>query len=191
MESSWLMRVQAYHNPLHQQSIVLSASELQHKTVLTTKHLGPFSIEARLHRAPGAHPSMRLPLVQGMGFITARYADCTPLIRTGMRFARIEPDVTSLQVAKYRMVLEDGHTWLAYVIPADPNAYDAGNFGRRDGFTFVGPAGFTGLIQVAKNPLGDEGEAVYDGCAGTYAAEGKVTATVDGACARDGTRTWD
>ena len=104
----------------------------------------------------------------------------TPLIETGVFFNTITPLASpAAGVTKYRLLLDDGHTWLLYAT-ADNGSGFALNLLNSTRLEASGP--FTGIIQVAKNP-GDVAaqEASYDSCAGAYATTATLSASVDGA----------
>lgn len=83
------------------------------------------------------------------------------------------------RTAKYRVKDFDDREWLIYVNPVPGVAYDAGAFTKIDTNTLLGPPAFKGIIQVARNPLGARGEAIYDKAAGTFVHEAKLTAVVN------------
>lgn len=91
--------------------MILSAQELGPSTVLTTDSLQPFSVNANLSPTIGAPQIMTLPLVQGMGFVTALYRACTPLIQTSVFFRELLPAgvIAGGITSKYRVTLEDGN----------------------------------------------------------------------------------
>ena len=82
-------------------------------------------------------------------------------------------------VTKYRLLLDDGNTWLLYATATNGSglALTPLNTTRLEA---AGP--FMGIIQVAKNP-GDlaQQEALYDTSAGAYATTATISAAVDGA----------
>ncbi|KIW00212.1 uncharacterized protein PV09_08252 [Verruconis gallopava] len=167
--------------PLYVESIILSASELDTNTVLTTDSHDQFSLDINLTPKPDGQPVIRFPVVQGMGFVSALYTNATPLLQSSVFFTDLIEigDVDSGKTHKWRIQLKDGTSWLLYITPD-------GSFGRpsmvlKDSNTIIGPGSFTGLIQVAKNTAGSCGERVYDGSAGTYATSLAVSASVDGA----------
>ncbi|CAI6325853.1 unnamed protein product [Periconia digitata] len=141
------------------QSLVLGAREFDRETVLTTDSHLPFSVNINLKRgtAPDS-PKITFPVVQGMGFVTANYHNATPMIQTGGR---------------------DGFQELLYVIPAPNETYDGTRSVKADPHTFTLPASFKGTIQVVKNPLGGEGETIYDQSYGTFVVEASLYATVN------------
>jgi len=96
------------HTGIH--SMILSAHELGRSTSLTTDSLQPFSVNANLAPATGTPQIMTLPLVQGMGFVTALYRACTPLIQTSVFFRELRPAgiISGGITSKYRVTLEDG-----------------------------------------------------------------------------------
>ncbi|CAN9171743.1 unnamed protein product [Alternaria alternata] len=170
-----------YINPLHKQHLVLSAIELDARTTLTTDTHLPFSVNINLKPHPEAQePKITFPVVQGMSFITAGYRGATPMIQTGGRgFVDLAgPIVISPRTVKYRLKDKAGHCWIVYVNPVASLDYDATRFVRLNSNTLLGPPAFKGTIQVAKNPLGLEGEAIYDRASGAFVCEAKLTAVV-------------
>lgn len=115
-----------------------------------------------------------------MCFATAGYRDATPTIQTGGRgFTEFGKPIMIGRTAKYRVKDFDDREWLIYVNPVPGVAYDAGAFTKIDTNTLLGPPAFKGIIQVARNPLGARGEAIYDKAAGTFVHEAKLTAVVN------------
>ncbi|KAH8635895.1 putative endo-1,3(4)-beta-glucanase [Alternaria alternata] len=170
-----------YINPLHKQHLVLSAVELDARTTLTTDTHLPFSVNINLKPHPEAQePKITFPVVQGMSFITAGYRGATPMIHTGGRgFVDLAgPIVISPRTVKYRLKDKSGRCWIVYVNPVASLDYDATRFVRLNSNTLLGPPTFKGTIQVAKNPLGLEGEAIYDRASGAFVCEAKLTAVV-------------
>lgn len=167
-------------NPVGIQSIILSARELGPSTALTTDSLEPFSVNANLAPAPGAPHIVTFPLVQGMGFVTGVYRNCTPLIQTSVFFRQLIPcgAVNRGVTGKYRLLLEDGRTWLAYVTPASINTQW---FALRqiNNTTIEAGPGFCGTIQIVKLPAGRD-DAVLNDNAGAYPTSCTVSATADG-----------
>ena len=170
-----------YINPLHKQHLVLSAVELDARTTLTTDTHLPFSVNINLKPHPEAQePKITFPVVQGMSFITAGYRGATPMIQIGGRgFVDLAgPIVISPRTVKYRLKDKAGRCWIVYVNPVASLDYDATRFVRLNSNTLLGPPAFKGTIQVAKNPLGLEGEAIYDRASGAFVCEAKLTAVV-------------
>jgi endo-1,3(4)-beta-glucanase len=125
---------------------------------------------------------MTLPVVQGMSFVTAGYRNAMPIIQTaGKGFVDFSGPIRIGKSVKYRIQDMDGRNWLIYVHPVLDVPYDATRFFKLDPNTVIGPAGFKGTIQVAKNPLGAEGEAIYDRACSAFVTEAKLTAVVDDA----------
>ncbi|CAE6996173.1 Glycoside hydrolase family 81 protein [Pyrenophora teres f. teres] len=169
-----------YINPVRKQNLILSAVELDTRTVLTTDTHLPFSVNINLiaHSTP-QEPKITFPVVQGMSFITAGYRDATPMIQTGGRgFVDMVGPTMLGRTFKYCLHEKNGQSWVMYVNPVANISYDATGFTWLDPNTLVGPPSFKGTIQVAKNPLGAEGEALYDRACGAFVCEAKLTATV-------------
>ncbi|KAL6717521.1 endo-1,3-beta glucanase [Lecanora helva] len=168
--------VQYFINPIGIQSIILSAVELNTSTTLTTSSLEAFSVNVTLSAQAGSRSNITIPLVQGSGFITGIYCNLMPAIQSSV-FFRTVTQIKSVRggIYKYRIILEDGKTWLLYAIPKD---------GRDPQLKLVsntqlqGLRGWSGKIQVAKNPAGSTGEAVYDSSAGVFPVTAAVTGSV-------------
>ncbi|KAL2351932.1 endo-1,3-beta-glucanase [Cryomyces antarcticus] len=175
--------VKYYVNPLGIQSLIFSATELGGSTVLTTDSLQGASVNVNL--SPSASTAKRqsagkitFPLVQGMGFITAIYSGLQPVLQSGVFFQSVVSTGTvQTGVYKYRITLQDGKNWLLYVAPS--NGVDP-KMTLVDNMHLQGPSGFNGYIQVAKNPSGTDGEAVYDRSAGVYATSAEVSGFTSG-----------
>lgn len=171
--------VNYFIGPLGIQSVILSAAELSTSTSLTTDTLEAFSANVNLAPDKGAEPIISFPLVQGMAFFTGLYTGATPYIQSGVFFRTLEyiGSLRSGVTFKYQITLQDNANWLLYVTPTgtlgDPP------FTLRDGTTIQGPKNFHGTIQVAKNPDGQDGEAIYDASAGTYAAGASISGHVE------------
>lgn len=160
-------------NPVGIQSVILSAVELGPSTILTTSSLTAFSANAVLSPQAGSSSNITFPLVQGMGFVTGVYNGLMPAVQSSV-FFRSVTQVASPRagVFKYRVILEDNKNWLLYVIPSnnqDPRLQLVSNT-QIQGLRF-----WSGIIQVAKNPSGSEGEAIYDKSAGIYPDSAAVT----------------
>lgn len=168
--------------PLYTQSVIMSASELGTTTVLTTDSHQPFSITANLAMAPSTANLISFPIVQGMAFTSAIYSSATLLLQSGVNFTGLTQagTVEEDSMYKWEITLKDGTSWLLYVTPN-------GAIGRppltlQDSNNIVGPSGFSGLVQVAKNNAGACGEQTFDAAAGTYPISAAISASVDVSC---------
>ncbi|GAD92761.1 endo-1,3-beta-glucanase Engl1 [Paecilomyces variotii No. 5] len=168
--------VSYYINPVGLQSMILSAAELGNSTVVSTDASQPMSAQVTLQPRNGTSSNITFPIFQGMGYVTGIYTNLQPLIQSSIFFRNV---VTAgsprVGIFKYRATLEDNTSWLIYVIPSngtDPNLHLDSNTNLR------GPAGFSGIIQVAKNPAGDSGEKFYDNSSGVYPLSVNVTGSV-------------
>ncbi|KAF2021039.1 glycoside hydrolase family 81 protein [Aaosphaeria arxii CBS 175.79] len=167
-----------YINP-RKQALILSAKELGPDTTLTTDTHLPFSVNINLNSGGRSEPVLTFPTVQGMSFVTGGYRNATPIIQCGGRgFRSISLPIFVGKSTKYRIEDSDGRHWVAYVNPAQGSVYDGTAFYAQDEHNLVGPSGFKGTIQIAKNPLGAEGEALYDTATGSFVIEARVTGTV-------------
>ncbi|OAL06307.1 endo-1,3(4)-beta-glucanase 1 precursor [Phaeosphaeriaceae sp. SRC1lsM3a] len=170
-----------YLNPYRKQCLILSAAELDQSTVLTTDTHSPFSVNISLSISSAPHePKITFPVVQGMSFVTAGYRDAVPTIQTdGKGFVDFAGPLSVGNAVKYHIKDMDGRDWLIYVNVAQGTNYDATKFLKLDPNTIVGPPSFKGTIQVAKNPLGAEGEALYDRACGAFVTSAQLTAVVN------------
>lgn len=151
------------------------------RTTLTTDTHLPFSVNLNLnHDTEVFEPTIMFPVVQGMSFVTAGYRNATPIIQVpGKGFRSITGPYFVGKSTKYRIVDQDGRHWVAYINPVPTSNYDPTAFVTIDINTLVGPPGFKGTIQIAKNPLGAEGEALYDRANGAFVCEATLTGTVN------------
>ncbi|PVH97272.1 glycoside hydrolase family 81 protein [Periconia macrospinosa] len=165
--------------PQGMQHVVLSAKELQQNTVLSTEEITGFSAYANLSPSSGSKPVVTFPLVQGMGFVTAIYDNGTPQLTSSVFFKTLEyiGELDSITY-KYRLVLNDNSNWLIYATPV--GTLGAPPLSLKSSTLIEGPAGFIGMIQVAKNPAATSGEQAYDSAAGAYAANATISATTSG-----------
>ena len=164
-------------NPIGIQSVCLSAKELGSSTALTTESLTDFSVQVNLRPNAQAAAAVQFPLVQGSGFITAVYNGASPVVQTGVFFRTVTRATADPKagVTKYKLLLEDGVTWLvyAYHTQGDPLDLTVINNGLAQA---KGP--FYGTIQVTKDP--GNGETLYDQACGAYPTGVRLSGSADG-----------
>ncbi|KAI8361555.1 endo-1,3(4)-beta-glucanase [Mortierella sp. GBAus27b] len=169
-------------------SMGLSAAEFDAEHDMTVGDFGEFGCTMVLspasERMRGAleNPNMfiRVPIVRGMAFITGVYQGLTPQIFSTILVRKLtrDPKPRADGWVKYKFLIENGVTWVLYAKPnrAQDPALDLKmtNQGR---ITAVSGK-FTGLIQIAKLPVGHEVEAegIYDSSVGVYASGGELVA---------------
>ena len=170
--------IQYFINPIGIQSIILSAIELGPSTSLSTNWLKASSVNAVLSPQAGSSSSITFPLVQGMGFVTGIYNNVMPAIQSSVFFRTVTQAASPRAgIFKYCITLEDSKIWLVYAISGngqDPHLQLVSNT------QLQGLRGWSGIIQVAKNPSGPWGESLYDGSAGVYPTTVAVTGSVAG-----------
>lgn len=160
------------------QHIVLSATELDKKSVLGVEKPRAFSAHAVLKRSASSDQSITFPVVQGMGYITGIYNRLQPLIESGVFFRKVvRAGSPKSGIFKYQVALEDGTHWVLYVTPNDGNDPNLKLVSKS---SIRGTHGFSGTIQIAKNPAGKSGEKFYDNSAGVYPVSGHITGSVTG-----------
>jgi endo-1,3(4)-beta-glucanase len=149
-------------------------------TLTTDTHL-PFSVNINLNHVDASYePKITFPIVQGMSFVTGGYRNATPIVQCpGDGFTSITGPFAVSKSTKYKIVDNDKRNWLLYINPVPRLPFDPKAFAAWDQWNFVGPSFFKGTLQIAKNPLGDQGEALYDKAASTFVTEAKITGTVN------------
>lgn len=169
--------VEYYLNPIGLQPLILSAAEFGNSTVLNIDRPTGFSAEVILQPSNGSGQSIKFPIVQGMGFVTGVYSGLQPFIQSSILFRNVvQAGSPRLGTYKFQITLEDSKSWLMYVTP-DDGLQPTFNF-TTSSTTLAGPLGFSGAIQIAKNPAGSAGEAVYDQSAGVYATTANISGSV-------------
>ncbi len=157
--------------PLGIQSMILSAAEFDQNTVLATDELYFTSGNVHLSPARGSSSILTLPMVQGMGMVTALYTNLQAVIQSSV-FFRIVAAAESPKpgVYKYKVTLEDGKVWLIYCTP--DNGLDP-NFQLKSSTLLQGVPKWSGNVQIAKLPEGVS-ESIYDDAAGAYPTTGRI-----------------
>ncbi|CAG7979316.1 unnamed protein product [Penicillium nalgiovense] len=168
--------VQYYINPVGLQHLILSATELGQSSVMNVEQPKAFSAHAVIKSSAGSAQQITFPVVQGMGYTTAVYNDMEPLIESGVFFRKVvSAGSPRTGIFKYQVFLEDDTTWLLYATPADGNDP---KFKLVSKSRLRGPKGFSGIIQVAKNPAGKSGEKFYDNSSGVYPVAGEISGSL-------------
>jgi endo-1,3(4)-beta-glucanase len=164
-------------NPSGIQSLCVSAKELGSSSTLTTDQLSDTYARVSLSPSAQGKPAIQVPLYQGAAFFTSVFNGARPMIQSGVLYKTVTRATKQIRnnVTKYKFVLEDGHTWLAYAyhVKGDPLDLQVLNNSTAQA---KGP--FVGIIQIAKDPGG--GEALYDQYCGVYATGFKVSGSLSG-----------
>jgi len=167
-----------FANPSGIQHLCLSASELGAKTVLTTDQMSAFMGQISFRPKEGAEPCVQFHMLQGSGFITAIYSNCQPVLETAIGWKTVTKATVQPKpgIDKYKLILNNGQTWLVYARPSKGNPLDL----QVANAHLAGAKGaFTGIVQVAKDP--GQGEAVYDKACGAYPTDMALSGSVQGA----------
>ena len=164
--------------PVGIHSIIISATNLNAGSVLTTSSITSFGVTVHLRPSQGADPAITFPVVQGMGFISANFYGATPLLQSGVLFktlTRVADPKTG--VSKFVVELEDGKTWYIYAVSATEASLDIKLVSRHE---LKATSGFFGTIQVAKETNNGKAQAAYDVVVGAYPVDLKLKGSVDG-----------
>ncbi|KAG0291177.1 hypothetical protein BGZ96_005436 [Linnemannia gamsii] len=179
-------------------SMGISATELDERHEMTVGNFGEFSCaveltpasERALERQEPPTSVLRIPVVRGMAFISSLYKNLTPQFYSNamIRTMTLDPQPMADGWAKYRFLLENGVTWLLYAKP-DRNTDGLLRLEIHGQGQVVATSGrFTGLVQIAKLPVGkeDQTEKVYDQAMGVYSTEGELVVRQKYVFTRDG-----
>lgn len=124
---------------------------------------------------------MDVPLVQGMGMVTAGYQGLTPKITSGVGFKSVA-QVTSPRsdLVKHRIVLADSTVWVMYVRTPSTSSQDnctTTTVSMEDNFTLSAVTNSTAVyVQIA--PVIDGYESYLDKAAGQYVVAADITGSV-------------
>ncbi|KAG0214665.1 hypothetical protein BGX28_001703 [Mortierella sp. GBA30] len=166
-------------------SMGLSATELNSTHEMTIGDFGEFDCTMILTPGntteiglDGPTSYLRVPIVRGMAMVSAVYKNLTPRIFSNVLIRNLIMDALPRtdRWVKYRFMIEDGVTWLLYA-RADSDSDQPLRLEKQINRDVVAMSGkFTGLIQIAKIPAGNETEAeiLYDAAAGIYAIAGRL-----------------
>ncbi|KAG5368051.1 Endo-1,3(4)-beta-glucanase 1 [Yarrowia sp. C11] len=170
-------------NPVGIMSFVFSAQEFSTDNMeMQVSDTDTFSATTTVSTGDG---SMELPLVQGMGFVTAKYNGLTPLLLTQVGFDSVVKGNSPVEgTLKYVAKLFNGVTWTIYVTTSDPDF----KFLFPDPHTIKTHSTQPCVIQMATT--GDEdsdaGSAVsgYDKAAGAYPVSASLNGQANGGSAQ-------
>ncbi|RPB04022.1 putative endo-1,3-beta-glucanase [Choiromyces venosus 120613-1] len=184
--------VRYYINPIGIEHFTFSASEFKTSSGMTLDDPTAFSINLNLLANPSTPSTQKLtfPLCQGQGFITGLYTNLTPIFDSAILFRTLtKATSTKVGATKYKIVLEDGNTWLLYATRTAAGEFASPVDGALD-FTLVNnhriqaSSNFNGIIQIAKIPADSTAaEDVYDASFGLYCTGVTMSAAVDTAAA--------
>lgn len=168
-----------YINPVGIQSMIMSAKELGKNTILSIDQIGPHSARINLKKDGPSFPTIQMPLVQGMPFVTGTFVGGTPLIQSGVYFKSMTKVATNPKsgIVKYNFLLEDGTTWRVYGHNTKGQAL---NLKIVNNGLAESTRPFTGTLQIAKDPKTGNSESALDECAGVYPAGLTLTGSVSG-----------
>lgn len=188
--------VQYYINSPNHWYFVFGAKGFQNGTVsLTADSTAQLSVNLNIHqnrvKYGNKNNKITFPLVQGMGFVTARYDNLVPMIKSAIIFqeATEYADTPRPGMQKFRVVMEGRSEWLLYAW-ADAGSPKLSVVPKSAGgiyFTASGP--YSGYIQVTKVPTGSadehsilsqEEESLIDSAAGAFPIAAKLTGLVNG-----------
>lgn len=169
--------VEYYINPVGLISLAFSATGITSDGMsLSVSNMDTFSALVTLSGNSG---TIEFPLVQGMGFITAKYdGTLTPEIYSQLGIDTfVKYPTVSTYVQKYVATLFNGISWVVYVtVPEDATDF-ALSVNSTSG-AIVGSSNAAVVIQVASAP--DNSQTSYDEAAGMYPVSASISGSVGG-----------
>lgn len=168
-----------YINPIGIQSMTLSAKELGSHTVLSIDSMTAFSARVLLSPNNTAEPVVSFPLVQGMPYLTAQYSNAYPVIQSGVFWNQVTNTTRPIKknVKRWNFTLNDGTVWrlYAYHTKGDPLELNVTSEGHA-----VAMQPFTGIIQIAKDPITAGSLMMLNDGAGIYPVTVALSGTTSG-----------
>lgn len=168
-----------YLNPLGIQSMILSAKELGKNTVLQVTEPTAFSARILLKKDASSSPTITMPIVQGMPYVSGYFSGGTPIIQSGVYFKSMTKVTTNpkANVIKYNFVLMDGRSWRVYAYKHKGDHLDLKVI--NNGLARATKP-FYGIVQIAKDPKTSGSGQLLDDGAGVYPTGVKLTGSVSG-----------
>ena len=155
---------QYYYSPVGIISWNMGATEFDGNMKMSLDTPTQFTINVNMSPSSG-NGYIKMPLVNGMAFVTGVYSGLTPFLSTSGRAIISYQKYTATSSTKYKIGFNDGTTWLIYVFPSSGNSVSLSQSGNN----LVGNGQLTGYIQIAKIPTGDTtSESTYDSYSGIY-----------------------
>lgn len=180
----------SYGGPLAQQQITFSSLELLSGQAVNMTADSSLHASVNLSIYPLSNPStnISMPLVNGMGLVTAHYTGLIPIIQSPnvkiSTFSSVTAPIGSGIAQKLKFQLGDSSTWVMYLIP------DAGSstnlvFSRNATYpnNLVANGIWSGTMQTAKlTTVSDavQGEATLDQAAGTWVTSMELSGSTSG-----------
>ncbi|KAH3660410.1 hypothetical protein OGAPHI_006996 [Ogataea philodendri] len=155
--------------------LCLGSTDFDDGTSIKLANLKKMSIDVTI--ASKSAGSLTASLVQGMGFVSAVYNDLIPELHSGVGIKSVNGDTAPRTgTDKYKIVLNDGATWVMYVTFTDNQTC---SFALKDTNTIVGSNSINNcVIQIA---CGDDSS--YDKAAGCYPTSSTLSASISGSTA--------
>lgn len=173
-----------YYSPVGNCPIGFSSAEMDSSQTMTASEIDHQSVDVTF--APGTGSgTMTIPLIQGNAFLTSLYSGLTPQLFggafTSITGVTFKAGNAASVGSKYRVTINNGDTWLLYVFPK--TAGSSATMTLTSSTLITGPAGFSGVLQIAKLPLNyaTSDETVYDSAAGTYGTQNVISGSSTGA----------
>lgn len=180
-----------YFNPTGNAEVIFSSTLLtQSNNFMFVSEMEAMSVNVKLASTSTLGSDyIEIPIVQGMGFVTAIYhGNTVPVLNSLMGIKTLTKEVSSVlnpSILKYRATLFNGVEWIVYVTL--PNESDSFELSATNPYYIQGSTSIDGLIiQVAVAPSSNSLqtsdhsnlEGYYDTSAGMYVVESDLVGTI-------------
>ncbi|KAI5966241.1 ACF3 [Candida pseudojiufengensis] len=174
-----------YFNPTNNGEIIFSATIFDNSVAMGVTDMTEMGVKVTLSKDDDEINNLEIPIVQGMGFVSAIYngnliAELNSLY--GIRTLILEDSNALLKnILKYRAILFNGVEWLIYAtLPVEDSDFE---LTVKDPYHLEASKSIDGLIiQVAIAPTA-EGDPFYDAAAGMYVTDASFQGSV--VCSQD------
>ncbi|CCF59623.1 hypothetical protein KAFR_0H02140 [Kazachstania africana CBS 2517] len=153
-----------FFSPTFIQSFLFGAKEFTTKPYLNFQNMKHTSVQLNVKLSDARF--IKLPLIQGMGFVTAIYQGLTPNLKSAVGFKTF----TKISANKYQATLENGVTWTIYV----SGNYSGFTLSLLNGNTVQGNKSMNNcVIQIIPST-----KTIIDSVAGSYPIDMTISASV-------------
>lgn len=176
---------QYVYSPNGIESIILGATQFDDGNYkFSTSNPTDFAVDASITEKGENHGKMTLPLVQGMGMVTAIYTDLTPRIFSAVGFKSIlRAESPQPDLIKYELTLLNSQKWMLYIRITSSSAVAPVEVQVEVCFENLNTVtarmtnqGIGFVIQVVPFVAGSE--SALDKAAGMYVTDAHLTGTV-------------
>lgn len=170
-----------YYSPIGNAELIVSATDLTNSSnVMSVSEQHEMSVLVSLS-PKGDSNKIDIPIVQGMGFVTAVYhGNLVAELNSLVGVSSLTEESSSLlaaNVLKYRAKMSSGAQWLIYATVPSSSKRSSFSLSASDPYKIVASDAADGLILQMAFSNGTN-ESFYDQAAGTYVTDASVSGSV-------------